>query len=272
VTGRRLYLLLSPGFLLALLLLILNDHVLKYTFHNSLTGKLSDLVGLFAFSVFWLALFDRQKSREILVVIGVLFFVWKTELSEPFIHLINGISPLDFDRVVDYSDLCALLMLPVASWYVKVALPLVSSQMAPIGIGVLSLVAFVATSKLNTITYNEEARPTYEFTETAWTVVLAINEHFDPDPLMSFSFLDVFRQKEAETRILFKKSCIGKAHILVREQGESSEVLLIDAAHRCTSLGREPEKIRGKDGPVSDAFEKGFIEELRKVLAEQKVR
>jgi len=185
VTSRRLYLLLSPGFLLALLLLILNDHVFKYTFHNLVTGKLSDLAGLFVFSIFWLALFDQQKSREILVAIGTLFFVWKTELSEPFIDLINGISSLNFDRVVDYSDLYALFMLPVASWYVKVAPQLSSSQMAPIGIGVLSLVAFVGTSKLNTITYNEEARPTYEFTETAWTVVLAINEHFDPNPLMS---------------------------------------------------------------------------------------
>ena len=216
----------------------------------------------------------RRSVRGLasLVAIGALFFVWKTELSEPFIHLINGISPLDFDRVVDYSDLWALLLLPVVSWYVRVAPPLASSQMAPIGIGVLSLVAFVATSRYNTITYNEEARPTYEFTETAWTVVLAINEHFDPDPLMSFSFLDVFRQKEAETRLRLKKSCIAKAHILVREQGQSSEVILIEAAHHCTSLGREPEKVRGKDGPVTDAFEKGFIEDLRKVLAEQKVR
>jgi hypothetical protein len=77
--SRRPYLLLSPGFLLTLLLLILNDHVLKARFHNWLTGKLSDLVGFFAFTIFWLAVMPRKWSPGLLVAMGGLFVLWKSE-------------------------------------------------------------------------------------------------------------------------------------------------------------------------------------------------
>lgn len=42
----------NPVFLIALFILILNDWVLKHTFNNTLTGKLSDFAGLFAFAFF----------------------------------------------------------------------------------------------------------------------------------------------------------------------------------------------------------------------------
>jgi len=49
---RRPYILVSSGFLAGLSVLLVNDFVLKQIFHNWLTGKLSDLAGLFIFPMF----------------------------------------------------------------------------------------------------------------------------------------------------------------------------------------------------------------------------
>ena len=47
--------LLHPAFLIGLGLLIANDWLFKPMFHNALTGKLSDVAGIFAFAYFWCA-------------------------------------------------------------------------------------------------------------------------------------------------------------------------------------------------------------------------
>lgn len=57
---RNFSILVSPGFLLCLCLLLLNDFILKSEFHNALTGKLSDFAGLFIFPLFFSAL---RQSR-----------------------------------------------------------------------------------------------------------------------------------------------------------------------------------------------------------------
>jgi hypothetical protein len=49
---KRFTLLRSPLLLLAVGVLLLNDFVLKVAFHNWLTGKLSDVAGLAAFTIF----------------------------------------------------------------------------------------------------------------------------------------------------------------------------------------------------------------------------
>lgn len=267
---RRLFLLLSPWFLLSLLCLVVNDHVLKQLFHNWLTGKLSDVAGLFAFTLFWLAMFPRTWERRILLSIGAFFVIWKTEFSEPLLVLLNGLSALAFDRVVDDTDLWALAVLPVASWYARTASPFSPSQLAPIGVGALSLVAFVATSKVNVITYSEEDRPTYEFREPAFTLLQVINDRFSPDPMLSFSLLDVFREKHAATTIIFGQSCLYRAHIIVKEHGHGSAVSLERADHHCSSVHRGDATAQGKDGPVSDAFEKWFVEQVQWSLEERK--
>lgn len=265
-TDRRHYLLLTPAFLFSLLLLVINDHVLKQLFHNWLTGKLSDVAGLFAFALFWLAVLPPTWWRSILVSIGASFVIWKTDLSEPLLHLLNGLSALPFDRVVDYTDLWALAVLPLAFRYAQTAAPLLFPQLAHTGVALLSLVAFVATSKINVITYSEEDQPTYEFREPAFTLLQVINDRFNPDPMLSFSLLDVFREKRATTTIIFRQSCIYRAHIIVKEHGQGSAVSLERVDHHCSSALRGENKVSGKDGPVSDAFEKEFIEQVQWAL------
>ncbi len=47
----------SYWFVVALIFLLLNDFYLKSAFGNAITGKISDVFGLFVFSLFFLALF-----------------------------------------------------------------------------------------------------------------------------------------------------------------------------------------------------------------------
>ncbi len=53
---KRFDLLRSPVLLGAVGVLLLNDFVLKAAFHSWLTGKLSDVAGLAAFTIFWCAI------------------------------------------------------------------------------------------------------------------------------------------------------------------------------------------------------------------------
>jgi hypothetical protein len=110
---RHFYLLLHPLFLLSVFLLLLNDISLKYQFHNELTGKLSDFTGLFAFALFGMAIWPAHR-KHVVVVSGLLFIWWKSPLSSSFIQSWNEIMPLQITRVIDYWDLTALVMLPLA--------------------------------------------------------------------------------------------------------------------------------------------------------------
>jgi hypothetical protein len=102
-------------FLASIFLLLLNDLVLKYEFHNYLTGKVSDLAGLFAFPYF-IACFFPRKIKPVYLLTGILFVFWKSEFSQPIFNFFqnNGIG---IDRTVDYSDLFTLLILPISYKY-----------------------------------------------------------------------------------------------------------------------------------------------------------
>lgn len=108
--------LLNPLYLGMLFLLFLNDFVLKLTFPGFVTGKLSDFAGVFVFTLFWMALLPRFKVH--LAFLSALWFIyWKSPLSEPFIQVINGLYRIS--RVVDYSDLSALIVIPIAILFFK---------------------------------------------------------------------------------------------------------------------------------------------------------
>lgn len=49
---KKLKFFVNPIVFLSILVMVINDHFLKATFHNDLTGKLSDIFGLFFFPLF----------------------------------------------------------------------------------------------------------------------------------------------------------------------------------------------------------------------------
>jgi hypothetical protein len=105
-------------FIPGLLLLLLNDHFLKWAFSNWITGKISDFVGLLIFPMFLQFLFPRL-SRFAVSLTGLMFIFWKLPISEPLITLYNKVAFIAISRTVDYSDFIALSILPLASYFIK---------------------------------------------------------------------------------------------------------------------------------------------------------
>lgn len=102
----------SAYFICGLLLLLINDFYLKEAFHNQLTGKLSDIAGLFIFPLFFSHVFGGKKVVYASTV--VLFMIWKSELASPVINYLNALNVYRMERTVDMTDLYALLVIPLS--------------------------------------------------------------------------------------------------------------------------------------------------------------
>jgi hypothetical protein len=142
---RRLAIFWSKGFIFGLVLLLVNDHILKSSFHNVITGKLSDLAGLFIFPMFFAAFFPKYKIH-IYFITAVGFIFWKSPWSNGIIESWNQWGIFTIARVVDYTDLLAILILPLSYWYANQFKPR-KIQLDPVPLIILSSFAFIATSK-----------------------------------------------------------------------------------------------------------------------------
>ncbi|MFZ5551639.1 MAG: hypothetical protein ACOZCO_00880 [Bacteroidota bacterium] len=136
-----------PLFTGALLLLLLNDHYLKYAFPGFLTGKLSDVAGLFVFHLFLLHFFPAQPKK--ITAFVVLFFIsWKSPFSQPVIDLFNSIQPFTLHRTIDYTDLLALPVL-WCSWKMFYNSPVFTFRFVPafkVMVMAVSVYSFFATT------------------------------------------------------------------------------------------------------------------------------
>lgn len=121
--GERV--LLSPWFLIALGVLILNDHFLKALYPSWLTGKLSDFSGLFVFVVFFTVALSRwlRTPTRIFILhaaIGLTFVIWKLAPVEIVIDWAARLTSWPMpSRVKDATDLMALSILPVSYWFLS---------------------------------------------------------------------------------------------------------------------------------------------------------
>jgi len=143
---NKLQLLLHPVFILSLVCLLLNDLYWKHEYHNWLTGKLSDLTGLFVLSVFLSAFFYR---RTVLVYIGItIFFIWwKSPLSQSLIDLLNRSLDLSFNRTIDYTDLFAIPFIYAAGLLKPPSYSFsIANRVAIYFVSAVCLVAFCSTS------------------------------------------------------------------------------------------------------------------------------
>jgi len=152
------------------MLLLLNDLFLKQQFHNIFTGKLSDFSGLFVFALFFIALLPEYK-KTIIFITAFLFILWKSPVSEGFIQWWNCLSPLTINRTVDFSDLIALLVLPLV-WYVSGReYRLVPNRFAISIIGIITVFAFAATSYRKAFTYEKR----YDFPYSEQELINRLN-------------------------------------------------------------------------------------------------
>tara|TARA_B110000211_G_C14060313_1_gene545209 strand:+ start:1433 stop:2272 length:840 start_codon:yes stop_codon:yes gene_type:complete len=107
----------NPYFLISVLVLVLNDWYLKSTFHNDITGKLSDFAGLLAFP-FLLSLVFTKSRRTVHIITGILFVYWNSELAQPLIDLVNKVG-LPINRTVDFTDNIALISILISYKFVN---------------------------------------------------------------------------------------------------------------------------------------------------------
>jgi len=168
---QKISILKNPYFILSLVILILNDHVFKYIFDNWITGKLSDFTGLFMFPLLILAFFPKLK-KHIFPLTALLFTLWKSELSEGFIHWWNSTPLFNIGRVVDYTDLIAIAILPFSSFVYAKKNTFKSLKMQPSLIAVISFIAICATSYSD---YNLPINDTYTFQKSKEELFTQIN-------------------------------------------------------------------------------------------------
>jgi len=101
-------------FLLALVMLLVNDALLKRAYPGLITGKLSDFAGIAVVALPLLAAFPRHARAIYLAFFGA-FLWWKSPASGAFIAFMNDVQPLNIGRTVDYGDLIALAVLPACA-------------------------------------------------------------------------------------------------------------------------------------------------------------
>ena len=85
------------------------------------------------------------------VLSGLFFIFWKSPLSENLIHFYNHFSLLPISRIVDYSDLIALAVLPFSHWLILNIGTLETVQLRklkfpPAILGLTTGLVFMATS------------------------------------------------------------------------------------------------------------------------------
>ncbi len=132
----------SIPFLGSLILLILNDFILKPVFHNFLTGKISDFAGLFVFVVFWAGFFP-SKRNAIAMLTALAFIWWKMDYSSSFIRIFSlWVFPIQ--RVVDVTDLIALIVIPFALFFLNRSPRVLKFH--PVLAAILAFFSFCATS------------------------------------------------------------------------------------------------------------------------------
>lgn len=136
-------------FLAALALLLLNDFLLKDIYGNWATGKASDFTGLFIFPLFWAALFPAHKTK-IFWLSGLCFIFWKSAYSQPLLTLWNSTGLFPINRVIDYTDLLALSVLPLAYLLQTQKHKAGSVHISPAPVLLVAAFSFMATS------YNQE--------------------------------------------------------------------------------------------------------------------
>jgi len=101
-------------FVACLLALIVNDGWLKAAYPGLLTGKLSDFSGVGVVSLLILSIQPCRRPFAYGLIITT-FSWWKSPFSQPAIDAVNAHLSVTIGRVVDYSDLAALLAIPACT-------------------------------------------------------------------------------------------------------------------------------------------------------------
>jgi len=108
----------NPIFIIGILMLFINDQILKFQFPGFLTGKLSDVLGIITFPLLLTFIFPKLKENSVYIAF-IIFAFWKSGYSQPFIDFYNQYSLIQTSRIIDYSDLLVIIFLPIPYYLIK---------------------------------------------------------------------------------------------------------------------------------------------------------
>jgi hypothetical protein len=242
----------SCWFIVALALLLLNDFLLKALYGNVLTGKISDFAGLFVFPLFWTCLLPKHKAK-IFWFTFIFFIFWKSPFSQTFIGLWNANIPIQLHRTVDYTDLIALAILPLAYQFHSHRATVRLFDVNPAVPLIVCAFAFVATSYRTAIPLNS----TYQFKLSKDTIISRI----DALDSLSYGRELSFSKNDSDTVDLTIPSsyCFTafEVRIAVTKVNDNvTELTVLSAEHKC------PEGARDKEELIKE-FESAIVRRIR---------
>lgn len=244
----------SYWFIIALVILLLNDFILKDLYGNWLTGKLSDFAGLFVFSLFFIAVFPKYR-QVVLYTTGILFIFWKSPFSQPIINFWNSLSIFNIQRVADYTDLVALLMLPLAGLYSKTVPKVPALKFNPIWPMLVACFAFVATSYHS----NVKVDKTYNYPFSKDSLKTLINTRLIDSVYADFKPDSIATNPDTIRLTVLSDFCFHdlKAYVSIFETRERNvQIKLLSITHRCP--------IKKRDTPrLVEELERAVFNQLR---------
>jgi hypothetical protein len=235
-------------FLPSLATLLLNDFLLKESFGNLITGKLSDLSGIV---LLFLVLRASALSREPAAIITILLFTaWKLPFSAPFITWWNHAMPsYQIGRIVDPGDLlCLMVLIPLLKFEPRLPSRVSTRRIILFPVLAATLFAFCATShvkylRVDEVVVNDKIRTRLD--------VKTSLERFQSRGLIvqrdSFYYVggDTFKGYIVKNVVLPSRP-VHKVSISFHEKKRRTEVyigrLVLDSARR--SFGLEPDQAR----------------------------
>ncbi len=144
----------SPWLVISVVVLIVNDWMLKPAFHNAVTGKLSDFAGLLALTIFACAVSERFRWWSA-SLISVSFIYWKSPHSQLVLAYLNEVLPVGIGRTPDYTDLVALPVVWIAAFCAPHLSAPAASAWVRFCLATLSFFALAATSSIPHYTVRE---------------------------------------------------------------------------------------------------------------------
>lgn len=236
---RHYKILTSYWFIVGLTILLLNDFVLKGVYGNWLTGKLSDFSGLFVFPLFWTAFYPKHKTK-IFWLTGILFTFWKSPYNQTFIDSWNNLGLLNVYRTVDYSDLIALTVLPIAYFLDTNIEKARNFKLNPVYPVIVSTFAFMATSYRTDVNINKN----YHFAFPKDTLINRLNK-IDS---LNYGYGVKFTNNNPDTVDFSMPStfCFTnfEVKIAVSELKTNTTILtLISAEHKCPEGKKDKEEL-----------------------------
>lgn len=247
-TAYRLF--SSPGFLASIALLAVNDFLLKPVFHNWVTGKLSDVAGLFAFAMFWMILLPSRRTLVCLSIAG-LFAYWKSPHSDPLLDWWNSLGLFAVGRTVDYSDLLAVPVVGMAHRYYRSARSVSIGRLTAVAIGTVSVVVFVATTFEVSYRYDRS----YPFS----IAVGELRERLDrlEYEQRSHSPIGILPPEEVVISIPWEECSWVRAYVRVAEAPSGSRIRLLEIIKNCPGRSSEDRE------RLLRLFETSVIDRLR---------